>query len=192
MKDYQITKTTVECYRLRHSSGMYWADITVDANGNTGRLQIASDYGSWQYYWGACGRTFKEFLLQVHIGYVAGRFGEDHHFDCEKTIAFNKKIVLDWRKQEGCTQDQARKMWDELSSMTDCTTSESFARSWYDQDALPEFFDEHPDIRTSISPQFQAFWENVWPAFCAQIRQELTASALSCPDQDENDVRPGE
>ena len=49
-----VTKSTVEVYKIR-SNEFAWADITIDASGNKGRISIASDYGSWQNYWGACG-----------------------------------------------------------------------------------------------------------------------------------------
>ena len=87
-----IEKTTVECYRLRHSSGM-WADITIDANKETGRIQIASDYGSWQNYWGSCGKPFKLFLQSLDKYYVAGKFGASKWFDAVKTVAEYRAVI---------------------------------------------------------------------------------------------------
>lgn len=87
---YAVTKTHVECYKLRRpGTGDGWADITLDVNGNAGRIQIASDYGSWEHYWGSCGCPFKEFLINLSkdIHYAAGKFGEGKWFDQEATMA---------------------------------------------------------------------------------------------------------
>ena len=51
---YTVTKTTVEKYTIRHSTGRYWADIVLDCGVNSGRIQVASDFGDWQYFFGAC------------------------------------------------------------------------------------------------------------------------------------------
>ena len=77
---FTTTRSTVECYKIRSDRGL-WADITIDANGKAGRVQIASDYGSWENYWGACGSEFKEFLCGLDIDYAAGKFGESKWFD---------------------------------------------------------------------------------------------------------------
>ena len=78
-KKYSINKTQCEVYKLRHECGMYWADITVDSGEKSGRIQIASDYGSWQNYWSCCGCSFKEFLTKLDMQYTAGKFGAERN-----------------------------------------------------------------------------------------------------------------
>ena len=81
-KKYTVTKSTCEVYKLRHECGMYWADITLDCASKSGRIQIASDYGSWQNFWSCCGCSFKEFLTRLDMQYTAGKFGaEDNQGD---------------------------------------------------------------------------------------------------------------
>lgn len=171
---YTITKSTIENYKLRHESGMYWADINIDAKGKTGRIQIASDFGDWQYYWGACGLSFKEFLIKLDIHYVAGKFGESHWFDIDKTIKLNKEILIDYRKREEIDEDIARKGWIELEELADCDNSNDFHNRWYEQKSLYTIFDgERPDSSYSVSPRFKEFWNKLWPVFCDELRSEL-------------------
>lgn len=47
-----IEKTQIELYKVRLDGGQGWADISIDAKEKSGRIQIASDWGAWQYYWG--------------------------------------------------------------------------------------------------------------------------------------------
>ncbi len=100
MKQYTFTKTIVECYKFRNPAGGY-ADITIDAIGTTGRISIASDWGDYQYYWSACGKPFKEFLSQLGIDYLAGKFGANKFFDLDTTIRLYKEQVREnFRKDD--------------------------------------------------------------------------------------------
>ncbi len=89
-KKYKITKSTCEVYKLRHECGMYWADITLDCGEKSGRIQIASDYGTWQNYWGCCGCSFKEFLTRLDVEYTAGKFRARNAEDREITPQFKR------------------------------------------------------------------------------------------------------
>lgn len=174
IKKYEITKSTVECYKLRHASGMYWADITVDAKDKTGRIQIASDYGDWQYYWGACGSSFKQFLTELNMEYVAGKFGEGRHFDIAATIKLNKRLVLEHRKDESISAIQARGMFTELNELGNYyDTEKEFYNDWYNKEELPKFFEEFPDTVSGVSPRFVIFWDNCWAAFIEELKKEL-------------------
>lgn len=84
---FSINKNTVEQYKIRHSSGSCWADIVLDSGDGCGRIQIASDFGDWQYYWGSCGCSFKKFLTEIDMGYFAGKVGESDWFDIDATGA---------------------------------------------------------------------------------------------------------
>lgn len=172
--EYEIIKSTVECYKLRHTSGMYWADINVDAKDKTGRIQIASDYGDWQFYWSSCGSTFKQFLTELNIEYVAGKFGEGRHFDITRTIKLNKEIVLEHRKEESISAIQARTMWTELEELENyCDTEKEFYNEWYNKEELPKFFEEMPDTVDGINPRFKVFWDNCWSVFCEELKKEI-------------------
>src|SRR5665648_835244 len=96
-ENFTIEKTTVECYKIRHKSGMYWADITIDSLGKQGRISISSDYGNYANFWGACGCEFKEFLTGLNLGYAAGKFGADRWFDLDATLKGYKRDLIEHR-----------------------------------------------------------------------------------------------
>lgn len=168
-----ITKNSVECYKIRHQSGSYWADITIDSKGTTGRLQIASDYGSWQYYWGACGCPFKEFLTQLDIGYVAGKFGESKWFDAEKTAAFYRQTIVKNRREGDLTGAEARAMYDEVKFIEEINNECEFYHAMQaDCPNIMKYFNYCPDSITTISPSFRMFWDNIWQYFINELKKE--------------------
>lgn len=170
---YTISKSNVECYKLRHESGAYWADITIDSKGNTGRIQIASDFGSWQHYWGACGKPFKEFLITLDIQYFARKVGEGKWFDFHKTILQYKEYVLHERRKEFIEADKARKMFDEIKIIDENGEGGFMQVMYNDCPALMNEFDHCPDTRTDISPSFRKFWEMTWSVFIKMLKEEI-------------------
>lgn len=172
---YAITKTHVECYKLRAQSGMYWADITIDSHATGGRIQIASDFGSWQNYWAGCGTSFKEFLTRLDMHYFAGKVGESNWFDFDKTILRYKEFVLSERRSDLMEADKARKMFAEIKLLQENGATDFIQIMRNDCPVLMEQFDHCPDTSTDVSPQFRKFWEMVWSAFMAEIKSELAA-----------------
>lgn len=175
---YSITKSTVECYKIRHEKSFYWADITVDHNGGKGRISIASDFGSYQHYWGACGNSFKEFLCKIGIDYAADKFGADRWFDPELTIKSYKETVLDYRRTESIEAEQARKLFNEIKELEEVGSSESeFCHVLQQQESLMKFFDWCPNLSKTISPQFRNFWKEIWPVFIQELKNETLVEA---------------
>lgn len=161
---YTTTKSTVECYKIRGEKGL-WADITVDANGKTGRLQIASDFGSWQYYWGACSSNFKDFLIGLNIDYVASKFGESKWFDLDKTILSLKNQINEYTKYDPI-DELKNELLSELKILEDETScKEEFIQKMWDSPKIMQMSDQTPDLATSISPSFQNFWNTIWQEF---------------------------
>lgn len=177
--EYTITKSQVECYKLRHESGLYWADINVDANENKGRIQIASDFGSYQYYWGACGCSFKEFLIKIGIDYAAAKFGEDKWFDFDETIKSYKKTLIQYRREENITTEDAREIYDEIKELEEeCPYRENdFVVIIQGKEKLMKFFEWTPSLCYEISPQFKNFWNMVWPVFIEKLNEEISVVA---------------
>lgn len=173
---YTIIKSTVECYKIRHSSGMYWADITVDSNDEAGRIMIASDFGDWQYYWGHCGKPFKEFLLKIGKDYVASKFGESKHFDLESTLKGYKERIIESRRDDRMDAVKARTLWDEIIFIDEYCSDD--INQFYqvvsnDCENLMEYFDQSPDVSEKISPQFEKFWSMLWPEFTKWLQEEI-------------------
>lgn len=176
-KEFKITKSTTELYKIRHESGMYWADIIVDDQDKRGRIQIASDYGSWQNYWGDCGCSFKEFLTKIDIGYFAGKVGEQDWFDQEATHSKIKQDIIESRKDDNISAVDARELWDSVNDMfLDVANKEGYCHYAYDNNLLWKFYQEpcaFPCI-TGSSPQFRQFWKEPWQAFIKRLKEELT------------------
>lgn len=165
---YSIEKSTVECYKIRHSSGMYWADVTIDSQGTKGRIQIASDYGSYQNYWGACGTNFKDFLSRLNIEYAADKFGADRWFDLDKTIA-----SLRIRISENIdNKEEISKFAEELIQLNNSSCLEEFVSIMHDCHNIMDFECGTPDITYGITPQFKKFWKHVWPILLEQFKKE--------------------
>jgi len=168
-KSFNLTKTTVECYKIRQLGGLLWADIVVDASESAGRIQIASDYGSWEYYWGSFGEGFKKFLTGLDIHYTAGKFGEGRWFDQEATINGLKKSV----KEYDGSKSEKGEMLDEIASLEDYTDENTFTHMAHDRKNLHNLWDCGPDIKTGISPSFLNFWEKLWPVFIDELKKEV-------------------
>lgn len=170
---YTISKTTVECYKIRHPKSFYWADITVDHNGSKGRISIASDFGSYQNYWGACGCSFKEFLCKIGIHYAAEKFGADRWFDHDNTIRHFKEQILEYRRSASINAAGARKIFDEIKQLEGTSGESEFCSTLQSLDNLMKFYDWCPALSYSITPQFHAFWKEVWPVFINELKGEL-------------------
>ncbi|WP_281991224.1 hypothetical protein [Aquimarina aggregata] len=165
--DYKVSKSTVECYKIRCDS-FYWADITIDASGNQGRIQIASDFGNWQNYWSACGMPFKDFLKKLNIGYFASKVGADKWFDLDKTIEGLREHVNDYA-QDKDLKDGLKK---ELSYLELSDGKDEFIHKMYESNLLMDMTDQCPDMVYSIEPSFQRFWDELWPVFIAETTNE--------------------
>lgn len=174
-----IIKTTIECYKLRHLPHGTWADISVDANGNAGRIQISSDYGDWQYYWAACGMPFKEFLISLQdLQYVASKFKEADQFDGPATVGMYRRMIIESRRLDELDEKKARLLWDETVELESRASDlPSFDTAIIDVcPRLYEWMDYCPEYRTTISFMFRRFWEEAWPVFIAALQHEVNTS----------------
>jgi len=179
-QNFKIEKTTVECYKIRHESGNYWADITIDVTSDrSGRISISSDYGNYANYWGACGSGLKQFLIDLNLEYAADKFGADRWFDLDCTLKGYKQRVLEYRRDETLTADLAREIWDEINELEDCSNKSEFEARMWNQSKLMRMYDHCPDIDYGITPQFNKFWKTVWPIFTDAIRAEIFVDATA-------------
>lgn len=166
---FTITKTTVECYKIRHLSGM-WSDITIDAKEETGRIQIASDYGEWQFYWGSCGMPFKKFLASLDKHYVAGKFGASRWFDSIKTVAEYRAVIKENVKDGYLTKQKGIKALAELQCLEESSCKEEFCSNLSnDCDEIMKLYDHCPSLVYGIDPSFENFWTKLWPVFINEL-----------------------
>lgn len=165
---FTITKTTVECFKIRHSSGT-WADITIDAKEETGRIQIASDYGAWQFYWGSCGMPFKEFLASLDKHYVAGKFGCARWFDAVKTVAEFQRVIEEDINDGYLNASKGADALDELELLKNSSDQNEFCMTLNDCGQIMKLYDHCPSLIYGIDPSFENFWTKLWPVFIEQI-----------------------
>lgn len=164
---FSITKSTVEQYKIRHTSGMYWADIVLDFGDGYGRVQIASDYGSWQNYWGACG-SFKEFLTGIDMYYFANKVGEANWFDIDATRAKMYRDIKDARKCGEISAEKASDICTEVEDVFENSDSKSSYEYFvFNSKIIWDFYQEPSAIplETSVSPQFKRFYNEAWQCF---------------------------
>lgn len=169
----KITKSTAEVYKIRDLRNGNRADITIDDNGFSGRISIASSYGSFQNSWNACGKGFKKFLTELNLEYAADKFNQDRWLDTDETVRLYKQLVIDRRKTDFCDKLTARLVWDEIKRLEDETTATSFKGVLGECLNLLDFFDWIPDFCYGVSPQFKRFWSECWFVFIEEIKKEI-------------------
>lgn len=171
----KITKSKVEIYRLRDNGR--WADITIDENGNAGRISIASDWGSWQYFWGSCGCPFKEFLigLKSNIHYVADKMGADNYLDKEATIKGIRSYINDNKEYFPNRKEMLLEV-DNISE-EDWTDSSGFYQLINSTNYLVECYDWIEVVKT-ITPQFRGFWKEAFIPFLESLQAEAKSKRL--------------
>lgn len=174
-KEYTITKTNVECFKLRHPSGMYWADITLDYEGKSGRIQIASDFGSWQNYWSAAGPDFKTFLTKISIDYAATKFGAGSHFDLEVNTDKLLSEIEHLKKESHIDRKTYNACKKELEYLkNECCNEHHFYSELSRQGNIMNLIDPADwDFKNSIEPGFKRFWNECWPVFINQLKSEI-------------------
>jgi hypothetical protein len=168
-----IEKTQIELYKVRLDGGQGWADISIDAKEKSGRIQIASDWGAWQYYWGACESSFKEFLIGLDIHYTAGKFGTDRFFDQEKTLKLYKDCIEELH-QFDIDQERKNRCISELKRLEEQSgTKEEFVAILHECRHLMNLFEYCPEILCKIEPGFQNFWDKIWVGFTKHLQEEI-------------------
>ena len=174
---YAVTKSTVVLYKLRPSAGFAWADIMIDANGHTGRISIASDYGDWQNYWGACGADFKTFLGQISEDYAASKFGAEEWISVNKTLKFYRELVRDYRRDTTLDVSEARVLMDEIKELED-ESRETLVPAIQRTEKLESFLYRvcgMPELLREPNPHFAHFWKEIWPVLLAEFAREREA-----------------
>lgn len=161
---YTITKSNVECYKIR-SNNHSWADITIDAKDNTGRIQIVSDFGDWQFFWGACGKPFKKFLQGLKIDYVANKFNANRWFDLNGTVKYLTSRIEEYAEN----QAQKQALLIELYSIEDCSSEMGFRQEIQNCSLLMKMENQFPVFQYGIHPGFKRFWDELWIIFLQEL-----------------------
>lgn len=166
----KISRSQIECYRLK-GDAFNWAEISINEGNNAGRVSISSDFGNWAYYWGACGCSFKEFLIGLDIHYAAGKFGEDRWFDLDKTLCVLEDRIMGY---EGDDQDYKSRLLKEFHELKEQSNTEAeFVYFIQNCETIMHMEDHLPDMVNDISPCFKSFWQRIWKPFVENLKIEL-------------------
>jgi hypothetical protein len=166
-KSYTVTKKSIELYSFRHPSGMFWADITIDAGEKTGRISIASDFGNYSNYWGSAGCNFKQFLGQISMDYAADKFDADRWFHHQATIDLYRLYAKE--VEDKTTRDL---IFREIKNLENYNQKEPFLVELMNSNNLVRLFDGCPEIEYTIKPQFKRLWNEVWPEMIKAFKAE--------------------
>ena len=172
-------KKNVEKYEIRiPETSSYWADIIVDDYGGEkyGRIYIISDYDSsgWSYFWSGCGVPFKQFLTQLDIEYTAGKFGQNKHFDLEKTLLAMEQDI----DNAGLTPEEKHRCQSEIRELKNSSSNDEFIQLFYECAIDYKALVGYPTVCTGITPLFKRFWEEVWPVFIETIKAEILSATI--------------
>lgn len=174
MTDFSITKGTAEVFYIRPTGGFGWGIFFLDET--TGTLSCVSDYGDYAYRWGNNhGRkSFKDFLA---------REGRDRHYFLKKlagqscieykhdeTVQNWKKSLIEERKREYCSKDDARHVWDLIDGLEDngaLAVNEMLSDRTANSVLGPEVIcDTVRDYTASAT----CFIDKLWPMFIEALR----------------------
>ncbi len=169
-----VERTKIECIKISFKDGDY-AHFTLDYGDGLGRLSIASSYGNWSYYWGACGESFKRFVSGLGKDYVAGKFGESRYFDKDASIKELKGYIKEYTSEY---EDKLEALNYELTELEDCDSSDSFGRLFFALTHMPRVCD-YPPMNYDISPNFNKFWSKVWPEFLTELKKDINIGEIT-------------
>jgi hypothetical protein len=148
-----VSKATAEVYHLREAgTHKTWADIYIhETSEKSGALLIRSDFGSWDYYWGACGHGFKKFLIGLNDSYFSEKLMYGRSYEFYPDVWFKElrqhldELQLDPEEYGECidelekTDEQGFRTIEAVTSYiyNNCDTLYSAVEDWPDSEHLP-------------------------------------------------------
>ncbi len=171
---------SLECRTIRN--GFYWAHIFVQEgcgklNDGSPRhwanVAILSDFGTFGYCWTHMGEPWPEFCRDLDFHYAMGKLAGRHFYeplDIDECRIKTREIVLERRRTDCMTKEDARALWDAL---LDCCEASTFLA---DLDRLSDgamYREELWDARwEQPSASARGFWSEIWPHYLAAIATE--------------------
>lgn len=197
MAEASVTKSVMETYTIRanheHATiGLRcWSrpvqrhDGKPDDTYYCGEIMINSSFGSWANTWTACGRPFKEFLIDTSFDYAFTKFmgTQLERYDGEATVAQIKRDILERRRTNSLDGEEAREAWDCVTDEDERITSDetSYGYAMWDigsrlpqRHPMRDYFNDASAWPRHTHPDRQAegFWRELWPHFVAELAKE--------------------
>ncbi|HDR9105399.1 TPA: hypothetical protein QDB04_002240 [Burkholderia vietnamiensis] len=186
------SKSTCELYRISRNSEyatVCISDWTVSAVGASqrtsygGEILVNSSFGTFCYSWDNCAIPFKAFLLNISFeSFMTKCLGSAFkRFDGLASLENVKRAILEIRREEGLSADDARDKWEELAMVSDEAQSCEYAFHHVLEDICTEdaIGNSTEFVATSPCPQARGFWHELWPHFCDILKAELLSDEVS-------------
>lgn len=136
----------------------------------SGSVTILSDYGHWSFFWMPAHRSQKlpDFLAGLLADYAGGKFlGESLHvYDREETARGIKDYILECRRDDSMTRQEARGHWEEIGLLEDGFDA------WCLETTIADAWEMH---RTIMNPDWRNFWDRLWVPFLVPALRELSS-----------------
>lgn len=147
-----------------------WGVFLLDS---TGMFAAVTDYGNYAYMWPirhtGC-KDFREFFKHRDAYYVLGKCAPSggREYQGEETEQFIKEQILEMRRNQSLTEEEARYEWD-LVDEYDLDYREGFG-AWYEQTELD---DAHEYAVYGYKAHEKVFAEKLFPKFCDAVLKDL-------------------
>ena len=194
-------KDQVRCIRLNINGewGSFYLREGVSGEGERQNhwceLTCNTSFGTVGYYWGSMGRPAARFLAKIDRGYALNKlWGADAHvFDAKVAMDQARAVILSKRKAGDLSSEQARDRWDDLADHRP-TDEFEFREMVYTTEWLYAYLcDGHGPIGQVANPQAIGFWEELWPAFIAELvasTEPVTLATVKPPSDLRTKVPP--
>jgi len=174
-----IEKSKVDIYKIRHKGSCVWGDITVEFGKTSAQLMINSDYGSYAYNWFSTGENPKKFLCDINMCYAMEKLSDYNLYEPDpyKYSDEIKELIIDSRKGEYLTKEEAREAWDDmLGILDDYPSGDIMYKELIDHKYFNKVFGgfEYLPSATRVKPKHKHFWENIWLPFVDELKRELS------------------
>jgi hypothetical protein len=132
-----------------------------------------SDYGCYGFVWSHCGHqvAWSDFLARIGFDYAMNKMAGDRFRTWKRGADLAnqaKRLVLDVRRQNGCTKDEARELWDDIPD-PDHYPGPAFYTEWERSNSDVYRFEFYESDWEEVNPQVQGFWDKCWIPFVDQL-----------------------
>lgn len=178
----KIIKKDCEIYTIRN--GMEWGQICLSISGETVDVLSNSSFGTYSYWWGACGMNPKKFLTQISMHYAMEKFtnGKMMIPDPDRYSDDIKRQIIDVRRADLISASDARNAWtDLLGILEDYPSGDALYVSIVESKWFEKIFGDYDSLPNTkmVDPQCRGFWDEIWIPFVEELKRELAAEQIA-------------
>ena len=174
-----VTKSTSELYQVRSGKGsLSWGDITLSLGNTSVSVTATSDYGTFDHRWTHCGGEPKQFLCGLDFQYTMKKLTNGGLYVAD-TEAYGNEIkerIIEARKDDCISKEDARTAWDEMLSIyEEYDGGDLFFHALYDHEFFTVIFGDYEALPSAEKYCNRAvdFWGDVWVPFIDSLKEEL-------------------